>query len=155
MMKKMMFVVSLAALLLSTAAMAVPQIVDLSYFPGFYQQGDIIQIPQVDEEMLYIHVNWPAHVDFLSFHPVVQGTAIVEMKYYEIYETMNLVPSQWYPYGVVRISGVPSTLITISVDINGVESNTITKHITPEPSAFLALGTGVLGIGGLLLRRRR
>ena len=154
---KLLIVSTVLALLLSTAAMAVQQIVDLSYWQGYYQPGEIIQHdPLGADEMLYIHVNWQAHVDWTSFHwNASNGSGMAEMKFYEVYETMQLIPSQWYPFGMVKVSGVPSTLITISVDVNGVESNTITKHITPEPSALLALGTGFLGIGGLLLRRRR
>ena len=153
---KLLFVLIAAALLLSAAAMAeTPPIVDLSYIPAPYD-GKVIEVLPVDIEMLWIHVNWDCHVEYLSFHPHASNSSgFAEMLQYEIRPTDQLIPSQWYPFGTVMVTGVPSTLITISVDVNGVESNTITKHITPEPSALLALGTGFLGIGGLLLRRRR
>jgi len=77
-----------------------------------------------------------------------------------------IVVSTWFPWNVVHTVGTPSSLISFQADIvlsdatgankwGPLYSNIVTKHITPEPSSLLAMGTGVLGMGGLLLRRRK
>jgi len=163
---KLLFVLIAAALLLSTAAVAVvPFSLDLSPYDQMYR-GEVIDVQPGEIETLWVHLTAEPglvyHVEGVSFHSIYSNhTGWAEVLYYEIKPTDQMVPSTWYPFGKIQVGGMPSTLITIQVDlkltpgIGEIWSNTITKHITPEPSAFLALGTGLLGVGGLLLRRRR
>jgi len=139
---------------------------DLSPYPDQYQ-GEIIEVPPGDIEVLYFHIDDGGegglyHVADVSFHYVASDPgAWAEVLTYDVQPSFEYTASVWYPYGVIKVDGPPSTLIDIQIDltlqqpIGTIWSNTITKHITPEPSSLLALGTGLLGAGGLLLRRRR
>ena len=130
-------------------------------------QGETIEVLPGDIEMLYFHITEPGlwHVQDYSFHwEVVSGdasSAMVELLDPMVQPSIEYTGSKWYPYGVIAVHGTPSTTVAIQIDLRLQEptgtiwSNTLYKHITPEPSALLALGIGVLGMGGLLLRRRR
>lgn len=156
-------------LALSAAAVAQPPEVygvELSPIAGPWT-GDIIEVPPGDLETLWIHIDSAVpgtwyHVDFPPEvgYGVWEGQGSVEVTAWHIQPSMQLEASVWYPLADIMVDGVPSTYIDIwcivpLFDVGYVNSAPITKHITPEPSSMLALGTGLFGLGGLLLRRRR
>ena len=150
--------------------------VNLSPYRHYYG-GEVIEIPPGDVETLYVRISEsgggssaaPANlgegyrVEFRELHwEMVSGPGAlpsVEVDF-QIGPGTYMEPWNWYPFATVTIDGEPSTTINIWAELEFdtepiIQSNTITKHITPEPSSLLALGTGMLGVGGLLLRRRR
>ena len=157
----------LAFLFAATTATAMPgPFLDLSPYPEMYQ-GEIIEVPPGDIEMLWFHIDDGGqgglyHVQDVSFHAeLLCGEGTVELIDQIVQPTIEYTASQWYEYGVIKVDGVPSTMVQIQIDltlqepIGTIWSNTICKHITPEPSSMLALGMGVVGMGGILIRRRR
>ena len=162
----------LAASTLAMAQQNPPTYIDLSPYPDDYG-GETIEVPPGEIETLWFHINdsgmqqW-YHIDEVSFHweidnPDEGGDGLVELLHRQVNPSMQFQASTWYPYGDIQVTGKPSTVFKIQIDLGlGLQpptgpiwSNAIYKHITPEPSSLLAMGTGVLGIGGLLLRRRR
>jgi len=163
------------ALLVPTGAMAQGEIpppygIDLNPYepdpiteepPPYY--GEIIEVPPGDVETLWFHILEPGlwHAYEWSFHVAVlsgSGSAVVETQ--DVRTSIEYQGSKWYKFGTIRVNGEPSTTLAIQIDLTtqgGVTwwSNSVYKHITPEPSSMLALGTGLFGLGGLLLRRRR
>jgi len=147
-----------------TAAWAHFPSLDLSPNPGPYD-GRTIEVPPGDIETIYFHITEPGlwHVGGTSFEWWIvnlDGVGMVTLLDEMVAPTTEYQGSVWYPFGVIRVDGKPSTTfgITINLDLGShgvVVSNPIWKHITPEPSSILALGMGTLGMGGLLLRRRR
>ena len=135
---------------------------DISPIQDYWYEGQVIDHHVTEPpEQIYVHLTAPEPMHIVSymsehFDPPTGGS----WSNIEIGPSFTMTPSVWYPLGMVTVSGKPSDLISFSIDFtfdDGVElwSNTLTKHITPEPSSLLALGTGALGMGGLLLRRRR
>ena len=163
---RMMFALLGAAVLLaatSTGVLAQAPTVDLSPYPSYYG-GETLEVPPGDVEPLFIHFDLEGlwHIGAIEVKSVVQGVGSVAAgPWIDLDVSQYPEPSVWYHLCDITVNGEPSTIIDISVDITfqlptgTVSSNSIRKHITPEPSSLLALGTGALGIGGLLLRRRR
>ncbi|MEI6916133.1 MAG: PEP-CTERM sorting domain-containing protein, partial [Armatimonadota bacterium] len=138
--------------------------------------SSIIEIPPDDIEEFWVHIGWaghegePLHIDEVSWHvnitPSPNGGAVSTVDKWLAQPSQIIVVSTWFPWNVVHTVGTPSSLISFQADIvlsdatgankwGPLYSNIVTKHITPEPSSLLAMGTGVLGMGGLLLRRRK
>ena len=152
-----------AVLMLSASAMGQedPPILELSPYPSPYG-GEVIEVESPDVEMLYFHIVdsglW--HVAGTSFHwEVTQGDpadALVELIQEEVEISTEYQGCVWYPFGTIQLTGKYCTYVTIQIDLTtqgGTSwSNTITKHIIPEPSIMLMLG---ISSGGLLLRKRR
>ncbi len=145
---------------------------ELSDWPGMYS-GEIIEVLPGDEEVLWIHLydgdnpgSW-WHVDespqlWWDILPgeVMEGS--VTVLEWHIQPSFDIQSSVWYPFVTIQVDGVPSTMFEIYgiIPLAGVgpeyeSSMPIWKHVTPEPSSMLALGTGLFGLGGLLLRRRK
>ncbi|MCC6484042.1 MAG: PEP-CTERM sorting domain-containing protein [Armatimonadetes bacterium] len=147
--------------------------IDPTYHAPASSLAQIIEIPPDDTETFWAHIGWagnegrPLHIDEVSWHAEITppNGAVTEVIQWLAQPSQVIVVSEWFPWNVVHTVGVPSTLITFQADIvlsdgqggvwGPIWSNVVTKHITPEPSSLLAMGTGVLGMGGLLLRRRK
>lgn len=77
--------------------------------------------------------------------------------------TLDNSPSTWEPISLVSTKPVGATWVgvqvaftnsTIHPDYSGYVDDASLSPV-PEPSSLLALSTGALGLGGMLLRRRR
>ena len=140
-----------------------------------FVSSDVIQIPPDDTETFWAHIYWEGHegqqvhIADTSWHATIEpetgATSTVEEWY--AHECQWVTVCQWFQWNKVHTVGVPCTYITFQADIllddgqgnvyggGPIWSNTITKHIVPEPSSLLALGSGALGLVGLIFRRRR
>ena len=162
-----MSAVALTVLMSSAASTAELWEINLSPYQDFYG-GETIEVPPGDIETLYIHIDadppgseW--YVEYTpEFHwlPVDPGTGTVTVLDWYVHTGEWLEASTWYPYVRIQVDGPASSYIDMYgivpiYDVGDVMTGSVIKHITPEPSSLLAMGTGVLGIGGLLLRRRR
>ena len=169
-----MFVAVLGALALvvaaSTGSMAseMDTSIEISPFEGqYWDEQHVLDVPYQPgghDEQIWVHLTCcePWHItDPPSEVWSTTGTGSGYWVDWQIGPSFQMEPSVWYPLGIVHVDGKPSDTITFGIDLmlggmgGPIYSNTITKHITPEPSSLLALGMGVLGTGGLLLRRRR
>ncbi|MEI6916132.1 MAG: PEP-CTERM sorting domain-containing protein [Armatimonadota bacterium] len=135
----------------------------------------VIEIPPDDWETFWAHIGWaghegqPLHIDEVSWHytlgPTSPGQATSVVDRWIAQPSQTIIVSEWFQWNVVHTVGVPSSLINFQADIilsdlagnrwGPLYSNIVTKHITPEPSSLLAMGTGVIGMGGLVWRRRK
>lgn len=133
----------------------------------------VIDVPPRHFEKFFAHISWPGHeqerlhIGEVSWkwwtEPTGGATSQVTQWYVE--PTMYVHPSEWFPWNEVFIDGRPSTLIHFQADIvlhdasggmiGPLDSNIVTKHITPEPSSLAALGMAAASMGGVVWRRRR
>jgi hypothetical protein len=131
--------------------------------------GTVIEVPPGDVELLWFHIiadgGW-WHVNDYGINFDIDPSGPEPPAYGELVEplietSVEYWGCEWYPFGWVKVDGPPCTMIDISVSITvqqptgTITSNTIRKHIVPEPSTMAMLGAVFCGIGGVLLLRRR
>jgi len=149
-------------LLLSTAALGEPTGLDLSTVCGQPDDGSVIEVPPGDIETLYFHIDYDGglwHVN--DFELIIEGDpgGIAEVLDYDIQTSIEYTGCVWYKFGTIKVEGPYCTdfyitaSVTVQLPTGTMTSNTIHKHIIPEPGTMLLLGTGLCGV--LLLRRRR
>lgn len=129
--------------------------------------GEIIEVDPGDIETIWFHIpgetGSKSHLGIIELDFFVDASKPDPPAYGEWLEPLEIAPSieywwcTWYKIGDVVVDGPPCTYVDINITLNfsqplGTQSVTIHKHIKPEPSSMLLLGTGVLG---LLLRKRR
>ena len=162
-----LFGVAAVALLVPTCALGQPGL-EVSPYPGPYG-GEVIEVQPGDIETLWFHIIadgglWHVSDYDINFditpsgpEPPAWGKLIDPM----IETSIEYTGCEWYQFGVIQVDGPPCTYIDISIDVTvqlptgTMTSNTIRKHIVPEPSTMAMLGAVFCGVGLALLRRRR
>jgi len=133
--------------------------------PSGPYDGSVIEVPPGDIETIWFHVvhdgglwhlnEW--NIDFLidpsGLDPPSWGEVIFEHAQTSIEYTGCI----WYKLADIQIDGPPCTYFQIQVNLDfgatgGQHSTTITKHIIPEPTSMLLMGTVMVAF---LLRKRR
>ncbi len=149
-------------LLLSTAAFGVDVGLELSTISGQPDDGSVIEVLPGDVETLYFHIDYDGGLWHVSDYELViehDPCGLGEVLVYDIEPSIEYTGCVWYPFATIKVDGPYCTdfYITASVTVQQptgtITSNTIHKHIIPEPGTILLLGTGLCG--ALLLRRRR
>lgn len=157
-----------AVLTMATASgsWAVERKIDLSPNPAPWTLGQILQVPNGDEEVLYFHIDElnPGNaytVTGWQLSWLVTNTGSATMTILDDYVQPNtqFISSQWYPLARVRLDGEIDTLVDISAIVSLTQeqggdyyTNVVTKQIVPEPATLTVLAAG---IGGVLVRRRK
>ena len=154
--------IALAVVLAMSAGASGQTGLELSPYCGPYG-GETIEVPDGDIETLWFHIVEPGlwHVGAvppLSWEMVSGTNIFVEVLDLDVMPSTEYTGSTWYPYGTIKVTGEYCTTVAITISLTvqpplgTITSNTIYKHIIPEPSTMLVLG---VGLGGVLLRRRR
>ena len=130
--------------------------------------GGVIEVNPGDVETIWFHVvhdgglwhlnNWEVEFDIIPSGPEPPSYGEVLDEWAQT--SIEYPGCSWVPLVDVIVDGPPCTFIDITVTVDfgspgGVPTNkteTIHKHIIPEPASMLLLGAGALG---LLLRKRR
>lgn len=135
--------------------------------------NEVIEIPPDDIEMFWAHIIWPGHegeslhIFEVSWKVTIEpeGGANSWVEQWLIQPCMTVKVCEWFGWNVVHTVGQPCTYISFQADVafhdaagapwGPIDSNIVTKHIVPEPSALPALGAGAMSLVGIALRRKK
>ena len=135
--------------------------------PSAPYDGSVIEVPPGDIETIWFHVVhdgglWPLEdwgIDFIidASGPEPPSFGEVLFEYDGPGTTIEYTGCVWYKLADIQVNGPPCTTFQIQVNLDfgtvgGQYSPTITKHIFPEPTSMLLMGTVM---AAFLLRKRR
>lgn len=133
---------------------------------------EVIEVPPDHIQRFFAHIIWPGHegervhIEEVSWHWSADPPegAWSEVIGWEVGYCYYVTVCEPFPWNVVHTVGTPCTYITFQADVvftsaNGVVygpiwSNTVTKHIIPEPASLVALGFGLAAFAGCVRRSR-
>ena len=140
---------------------------------GLEGSSGVIGIPTDDIEEFWAHIVWPGHEGEQVYITGVSWQWNIEpidgaqssVTDWLVEPGMDVTVCDWFPWNIVRTVGTPCTYIYFQADVcfddaagkswGPIWSNTVTKHIVPEPASFAALGIGLLTAAGFVTRRRK